>query len=234
VQTILTHELVHMYDQCTARVDWGDMTHLACSEVRAANMAHCLGPFSAALRDGAPLPSSQSACVRSTAARSVRLVGGVSQEEAEVVKLEAGREEKAGRVMYRVAKMVGLEAGELLLYRGEGGGQGVEGEQTVGSLGLSVASVLHGRARVVLAQQEEQGGGLEVRLQTQERRSQPVLLKILPTEKMGLLVVRYLQKTGLQRDNVKFSFDGEKLNEDETAEDLDLEGGEIIEVNIEP
>jgi inner membrane protease ATP23 len=83
VQTVLSHELVHMYDQCTARVDWGDMMHLACSEVRAANLAHCLEPFSAALRDGAPLPSSQAACVRSKAARSVRLVGGVTQEEAD-------------------------------------------------------------------------------------------------------------------------------------------------------
>ena len=34
VTTILTHELVHMYDNCTAAMDWNNIHHLACSEVR--------------------------------------------------------------------------------------------------------------------------------------------------------------------------------------------------------
>ena len=33
VSTILSHELVHMYDHCVAKVDWNDIYHLACSEV---------------------------------------------------------------------------------------------------------------------------------------------------------------------------------------------------------
>lgn len=35
----LTHELVHSYDHCRAHVDWNDLTHLACSEIRAANLS---------------------------------------------------------------------------------------------------------------------------------------------------------------------------------------------------
>jgi inner membrane protease ATP23 len=34
VEEILTHELVHMYDYCTAKVDFKDMDHLACTEIR--------------------------------------------------------------------------------------------------------------------------------------------------------------------------------------------------------
>lgn len=35
----LTHELVHSYDHCRAHVDWNDLKHLACSEIRAANLS---------------------------------------------------------------------------------------------------------------------------------------------------------------------------------------------------
>ena len=82
VETILSHELVHMYDQCTARVDWQDVGHLACSEVRAANLVHCLGPLSGALRDGAPPFSSHAACVEAKAVRSVKAVAGLGEQAA--------------------------------------------------------------------------------------------------------------------------------------------------------
>ena len=96
---ILTHELVHMFDDCTARVDWTNLRHLACSEVqfirtcflqivfqvRAANLAHCLGPISGFMRDGGPLFEGHAACVKAKASRSVELVGKVSKEEAEQV-----------------------------------------------------------------------------------------------------------------------------------------------------
>ena len=32
----LTHELVHSYDYCRAKLDWNDLHHLACTEVRVA------------------------------------------------------------------------------------------------------------------------------------------------------------------------------------------------------
>ena len=64
VERILAHELVHMYDQCTARVDWGNLQHLACSEVRAANLAHCMGPLRGVLRDGGPVVGGHTACVQ--------------------------------------------------------------------------------------------------------------------------------------------------------------------------
>ena len=31
---VLTHELIHAFDHCRAHVDWGNLDHLACSEVK--------------------------------------------------------------------------------------------------------------------------------------------------------------------------------------------------------
>lgn len=41
VQGILTHEMVHMFDYCTNNLDFKNVEHLACTEIRAANLAHC-------------------------------------------------------------------------------------------------------------------------------------------------------------------------------------------------
>ncbi|XP_070559298.1 mitochondrial inner membrane protease ATP23 homolog [Ptychodera flava] len=36
---VLTHELIHAFDHCRAKVNWNDVRHLACSEIRAANLS---------------------------------------------------------------------------------------------------------------------------------------------------------------------------------------------------
>lgn len=37
----LAHELLHMYDFCRAKLDWDNVEHVACTEIRAANLFHC-------------------------------------------------------------------------------------------------------------------------------------------------------------------------------------------------
>ena len=76
-------------------------------------------------------------------------------------------------------------------------------------------------------------GGIELRLQTKDRRSQVVLITIFPTEQMKEVMDKYVQKIGLDREKVKFFFDGEELEENQTAEDLEMEGGECIDVHIQ-
>jgi len=39
VNELLTHELIHSYDDCRAHVDWNNLQHVACSEVRAATLS---------------------------------------------------------------------------------------------------------------------------------------------------------------------------------------------------
>jgi len=41
VEEILSHELVHMYDYCTAKIDFSNPKHLACTEIRAATLTSC-------------------------------------------------------------------------------------------------------------------------------------------------------------------------------------------------
>lgn len=38
---VLYHELIHMYDNCVGEVDFQNIEHLACSEIRAANLTYC-------------------------------------------------------------------------------------------------------------------------------------------------------------------------------------------------
>ena len=69
---VLVHELVHMYDHCTADMDYGRPDHLACTEVRAAALADCTGGSTTSHRD----------CVRERAVKSVRAISGVGEEGA--------------------------------------------------------------------------------------------------------------------------------------------------------
>lgn len=41
VQGILTHEMIHMFDYCNNKIDFKNLEHLACTEIRAANLTHC-------------------------------------------------------------------------------------------------------------------------------------------------------------------------------------------------
>lgn len=41
VQGVLTHEMIHMFDYCNNELDFRNIDHLACTEIRAANLAHC-------------------------------------------------------------------------------------------------------------------------------------------------------------------------------------------------
>lgn len=41
VQGILAHEMLHMFDHCRAYMDFSNVEHVACSEIRAANLFHC-------------------------------------------------------------------------------------------------------------------------------------------------------------------------------------------------
>jgi len=68
----LVHELVHMYDHCKFKVDWNNLRHHACSEIRANSLSgDCR--YARELRRGIVSFSKQhQACVRRRAVLSVR------------------------------------------------------------------------------------------------------------------------------------------------------------------
>lgn len=41
VQGVLAHEMIHMFDFCRKKLDFKNLDHLACTEIRAANLTHC-------------------------------------------------------------------------------------------------------------------------------------------------------------------------------------------------
>ncbi|KAG4078009.1 hypothetical protein HA402_002060 [Bradysia odoriphaga] len=84
IQGILTHEMIHMFDYCNNDLDFKNIDHLACTEIRAANLTHC-SFMSAYLQGDASMFKIQRAhqdCVKTKALSSVLAVRKVTQNEA--------------------------------------------------------------------------------------------------------------------------------------------------------
>ncbi|XP_075867615.1 mitochondrial inner membrane protease ATP23 homolog [Nelusetta ayraudi] len=83
---VVTHELIHAFDHCRAHVDWfNNYRHLACSEIRAANLSGDCAFKSEAARFNFGFKQHQQACVRGRALRSILAVRNISREEAEKI-----------------------------------------------------------------------------------------------------------------------------------------------------
>ncbi|XP_057670122.1 mitochondrial inner membrane protease ATP23 homolog [Diorhabda carinulata] len=84
VQAVLTHEMIHMFDYCKNDLDFKNLEHLACTEIRAANLAHC--SFMSALFAGDAslfyVKEAHQNCVKNKALSSVLSARNVSKEEA--------------------------------------------------------------------------------------------------------------------------------------------------------
>ncbi|XP_072181927.1 mitochondrial inner membrane protease ATP23 homolog [Diadema setosum] len=84
LSTLLTHELIHAYDHCRAKVDWTDLRHLACSEIRASSLSGDCSFLSDAIYSWKfRFRKQHQACVRSRALSSILSVRDVPCHEAE-------------------------------------------------------------------------------------------------------------------------------------------------------
>lgn len=84
VQGVLTHEMIHMFDYCRNNLDFKNIDHLACTEIRAANLTHCSFLSSVSQGDSSPINIKQTHqdCVKTKALMSVLAVRQVSKDEA--------------------------------------------------------------------------------------------------------------------------------------------------------
>lgn len=73
VQGVLTHEMIHMFDYCTNNLDFKNIDHLACTEIRAANLAHCSFLSACAQGDASPFNVKQAHQVGSLCLETVVL-----------------------------------------------------------------------------------------------------------------------------------------------------------------
>ncbi|ESO03482.1 hypothetical protein HELRODRAFT_192056 [Helobdella robusta] len=81
---VLTHELVHMFDYCRADVDFKNLEHLACTEIRAASFMHCR--FFTAMSEGDAsffnYKNRHQECVKRKAIMSVLMVRNITYDQA--------------------------------------------------------------------------------------------------------------------------------------------------------
>lgn len=84
VQSTLAHEMIHMFDYCRNNLDLQNIHHLACTEIRAANLCHC--SFFGAVVKGIASPFNikqvHQKCVQDKAIRSVVAIKKVSEDVA--------------------------------------------------------------------------------------------------------------------------------------------------------
>jgi inner membrane protease ATP23 len=84
VQAVLLHEMIHMFDYCRHDLDFKNLDHLACTEIRAANLAHC--SFMSAWIQGDVsifnIKESHQDCVKSKALSSILAARNVTTAEA--------------------------------------------------------------------------------------------------------------------------------------------------------
>lgn len=84
VQGVLAHEFIHMFDYCRNDLDFKNIDHLACTEIRAANLTHCSFLSSVSQGDSSffNVKGTHQNCVKSKALASVLAVRKVTPEEA--------------------------------------------------------------------------------------------------------------------------------------------------------
>lgn len=84
-----------------------------------------------------------------------------------------------------------------------------------------------------LAQEKLSLGVDEIELKIQRKgHKERISMRIKKNQKMRVLMFKCAEYLELPEEKLKFSFDGESLNPNETPVDLDLEGGECIDLYV--
>lgn len=85
LEDTLTHEMVHAYDHCKFNVDWNNLKHHACSEIRASNLSgECRMMNQIVKNKIMKLSKGQQDCVRRRAVLSVRANPNCKSDEMAV------------------------------------------------------------------------------------------------------------------------------------------------------
>ncbi|XP_021934550.1 uncharacterized protein CG4449-like isoform X2 [Zootermopsis nevadensis] len=115
----------------------------------------------------------------------------------------------------------------------------VHPNDTPDSLKLTVANIIEGGVttcidmKSALAQEKLSLGVDEIELKIQRKgHKERISMRIKKNQKMRVLMFKCAEYLELPEEKLKFSFDGESLNPNETPVDLDLEGGECIDLYV--
>lgn len=73
----------------------------------------------------------------------------------------------------------------------------------------------------------------QLNLKVKSQDGEEVFFKIKTTTQLKKLMDAYCQRQSLSAANVRFLFDGERLHENQTPKELNMENGDEIDVVIE-
>ncbi|XP_054718162.1 mitochondrial inner membrane protease ATP23 homolog isoform X2 [Uloborus diversus] len=84
VHGALAHEMIHMFDHCRAELDFRDVDHLLCTEIRAANLMHCsfLSSMVMGTASFIRIKKQHQECVKRKALASLMAVRDISEADA--------------------------------------------------------------------------------------------------------------------------------------------------------
>lgn len=73
---------------------------------------------------------------------------------------------------------------------------------------------------------------INIKIQSQSFKK-PLTLKILKNEPMKILFIKLAEELKCNPSKIQLKFDGDKVLMEQTAEEIELEGGEILDLIIE-
>lgn len=79
----------------------------------------------------------------------------------------------------------------------------------------------------------EEGSASSIQLKVKNAEGKEVLFKLKMSTPLRKLMDAYCQREGLPVDGVRFLYDGERVNRDQTPEELDMQDGDEIDALVE-
>ncbi|XP_069695087.1 DNA repair protein Rad60 [Periplaneta americana] len=151
-------------------------------------------------------------------------------------KFEIRRYQKMTHLFEHYSELEGVPQNQILLMLND---VQIYPHDTPDSLKLTVASVVEGGVmsyvdtKTTSNTEEPALSKDEIELKFQRKGcKEPFALRIRKTNKMRVLMLKCAEHLEVPIEKLKFSFDGESLNANDTPEDLDLEGGECIDLYV--
>ncbi|KAI9561806.1 hypothetical protein GHT06_012767 [Daphnia sinensis] len=145
-----------------------------------------------------------------------------------VWRIELKRAEYFKTICQKLSENTGVDAGKINLYFNE---QLLDVYDSLKTRPLRITDIIDALVCSKNATVAPNDNMLEFKVQSQNRNSQ-VVVSIRAEDPMKILMQKYAEATGCNLAKLTFKFDGELLTDSDTPSNLELEGGECIDVYV--
>lgn len=112
----------------------------------------------------------------------------------------------------------------------------LEAESTPHSIGYTAGKFICGRVlaleRTKPQKAKKDPNLINVKIQSQSFKK-PLLMKIMKNEPFKIVFIKLAEELKCQPGKISLKFDGDKVLMDQTPNDIELEGGEILDLIVE-